>query len=353
MSHLKERTERNCLNCNARVHGKYCHICGQENIDPRETVWHLVSHFFQDITHFDGKFFTTLKFLAFRPGFLSGEYLAGRRASYLNPVRMYVFTSAFFFLIFFTFFSMDENTVPLTVDINGKTSAQVLKMDSVAFADYTRKTNRNDHKPDKPMSKEEFIKYANDKVQTNGINFSSKRYRSNEEYDSALATGTVKDGWIKRQIIYKLIAINNKFNYNANAIVNAVLQKLVHSLPQMMFISLPLFALLLQLLYFRRKEFYYVNHGIFSIHLYIFIFIAMLVLFGLSKLNEQLHWSLITFLSVLMNLGIFFYEYKAMRNFYRQRRGKTILKYFLLNLMFMITMVSLFIVFLFFSFFKI
>src|SRR5258708_16144972 len=37
-----------------------------------------------------------------KPGFLSAEYMAGRRATYLNPIRMYVFTSAIFFLIFFS-----------------------------------------------------------------------------------------------------------------------------------------------------------------------------------------------------------------------------------------------------------
>lgn len=101
MSHLKERKERNCLNCQTTVIGRYCHVCGQENLEPKESVWHLVQHFFNDITHFDGKFFATVKYLLRKPGFLSAEYVAGRRASYLNPIRMYVFTSAIFFLILF------------------------------------------------------------------------------------------------------------------------------------------------------------------------------------------------------------------------------------------------------------
>ena len=102
MSHLKERKEKNCLNCQTTVIGRYCHQCGQENLEPKETVWHLVQHFFNDITHFDGKFFATVKLLLRKPGFLSAEYIAGRRMSYLNPIRMYVFTSAFFFIILFS-----------------------------------------------------------------------------------------------------------------------------------------------------------------------------------------------------------------------------------------------------------
>src|SRR5258705_656622 len=81
--------------------GRFCHVCGQENIVPKESFGKLVLHFFYDITHFDGKFFESVKDLLFRPGFLSKEYIKGRRTSYLNPVRMYVFTSAIFFLIFF------------------------------------------------------------------------------------------------------------------------------------------------------------------------------------------------------------------------------------------------------------
>jgi hypothetical protein len=104
VSHTKEREEKICLNCGAQLTGRYCQVCGQENTEPKETVWGLVSHFFNDITHFDGKFFSTVKYLIAKPGFLSAEYIKGRRASYLHPIRMYVFTSAFFFIIFFSLF---------------------------------------------------------------------------------------------------------------------------------------------------------------------------------------------------------------------------------------------------------
>ena len=105
MSHAPERKEKDCLNCGALVQGRFCQVCGQENIVPHESFWSMVHHFFADITHFDGKFFSTVGILVRKPGFLSAEYVKGRRNSYLNPVRMYVFTSALFFLIFFTLFN--------------------------------------------------------------------------------------------------------------------------------------------------------------------------------------------------------------------------------------------------------
>src|SRR4029079_8070293 len=111
------------------IHGRYCHVCGQQNLEPKESVWHLVSHFFNDITHFDGKFFTTLKYLLLKPGFLSREYIKGRRSSYLDPVRMYVFTSAIFFLLFFAFFYSEKASVFDQTTVNGKTLTQITAMD--------------------------------------------------------------------------------------------------------------------------------------------------------------------------------------------------------------------------------
>ena len=108
MSNTAVRKEKVCLNCNARVFGPYCHVCGQQNVEPKETALGLVVHFFNDITHFEGKFITSLRYLFFKPGLLTAEYIRGRRNSYMNPVRMYVFASAFFFILFFTFFSKGE-----------------------------------------------------------------------------------------------------------------------------------------------------------------------------------------------------------------------------------------------------
>lgn len=351
MSHLKERKEKNCLNCNAEIHGRFCHICGQENIEPKETVWHLISHFFQDITHFDGKFFSSLKYLVTKPGFLSTEYMIGRRASYINPIRMYVFTSAIFFLIFFSVFKIDSRSV-VTTNKNGKTYAQIESMDSLAFDAYTKNVNKEDKKPELPMNRAEFKRYFDSSTNMSNFQFTPGHYKSKAQYDSLLQSGKKKHNWFMRQLIYKNIEINEKFKGHPRDIFNSFANILLHSLPQMFFILLPLFAGLLKLLYIRRKNYYYVNHGIFSIHFYIFSFIAMLIMFGLSELNNKLHWGFVTFIQAMLGFGIFFYLYKAMRNFYQQRRAKTILKFFIFCFLLFITMSLLFVVFVFFSLFK-
>lgn len=352
MSHLKERREKNCLNCRYIVKGRFCHRCGQENIETKETVWHLITHFFQDITHFDGKFFGTLKYLFTKPGFLSNEYMIGRRASYVNPVRMYIFTSAFFFLIFFSFMKIDKKAIINDIKINDKTFSQVEFLDSLAFDAYTKDVNKEDGKAAKPMTRAAFKNYYDSSAIKGKVHFTNTDYKSKAAYDSVLRAGKKKHNWLQRKLIFKEIELNEKYSNEGGNILKEYLNILLHSLPQMFFILLPLFALILKLLYIRRKDYYYVNHSIFSIHFYIFWFISMLVMFGLGTLNEQLNWSAISYLEVLIGLGIFFYLYKAMRNFYKQRRAKTIFKFLIFCFLLLITVTILFSAFIFYSLFK-
>lgn len=345
MSHGPERKEKDCLNCGTIVIGRFCHVCGQENLQPKETVWQLVTHFFNDITHFDGKFFQTLKVLLLRPGFLSKEYILGRRASYLNPVRMYVFTSAIFFLLFFSFFNKEDVFKPT---INGKTIAQINQMDSASFASFTADLDS----AHRSMTRKEFQGYL-DTTFSSGLHLGGDKYKSKKEYDSVLASGKRHDSWLTRQFIYKQIEINEKYNNNSQQILSAFTHTLIHSIPQMLFVSLPLLALILKLLYIRRKQFYYVSHGIFGIHLYIFIFIALLILFTLSRINNSLHWKIVSVTSTILTLGLFVYEYLALKNFYRQGWIKTFFKFLLLNFLFLIVLVILFGIFVFSSFFNI
>jgi hypothetical protein len=339
VSHLPQRKEKNCLNCGTTVIGKYCHVCGQENTEPKESVWQLVSHFFSDITHFDGKFFTSLKDLIFKPGFLSKEYMVGRRAKYLNPVRMYVFTSFIFFLIFFSLFKVNENIV--NIGINGK---NIDTIDSTELKELSAQVNNG-----QPLTKEELKK----KLDTSGITFMSTKYKSKKEYDSLVKAGTKKSSWIERIIAYKGIELNEKYHNNTRLLFVNLLGKLLHSIPQMLFVLLPLFALLLKLLYIRHKEFYYTDHAIFTIHFYIFVFIEMLLIFGFKKLQSVIGVGWLSYINLGLVLTIFFYLYKAMRNFYKQSRWKIILKYFLLFFSFFITGILLTIIFVLISVFEI
>ena len=346
MSHFKERKEKNCLNCNAEIHGRYCHICGQENREPTESFWQLVTHFFHDLTHFDGKFFSTLRLLVLKPGFLSTEYKVGRRASYLNPIKMYIFTSAVFFFIFFSFFKIDEKTAGFKMKTNLEDSALI--KDSAAFSRFTQSINDG-----KPMSRQEYRVHVDSLKKRGGVHLTGTSYKTKAEYDSVLKAGKKNHNWLQRQLIYKEIEINEKFQNDTGKFGAALVSNIVHSFPQMFFLSLPLFALFLKWLYIRHKQFYYVSHMIFTFHLYIFVFIVLLFIFAITQVQQNFDVPWLNWIIALLYMFIFFYEYKAMRNFYGQRRAKTILKYILLNSWLLFIILVLFIVFLFFSFLKV
>ncbi len=352
MSHFKERTDKICLNCNAALHGTFCHICGQENIEPKESAWHLVTHFFNDITHFDGKFFSSLKLLVTRPGFLSTEYYRGRRTSYLNPIRMYVFTSAIFFLIFFSLYNVTDKknadaiiTDDSSVKVAGKTLREMRLLTPDSLKKFTAKINNG-----KPISSDGLQIYFDSIDNINGFHFTSSKYKSKQEYDAILQKGIKKHNWLERKLIYKEIEANEKYHNSRSQFLAAFIGVFIHRFPQMLFISLPFFALLLKLLYIRRKQYYYVSHGIFGIHFYVFIFIVLLLLLGFGALKNLTHWQWVIYLQQFLGIAILFYLYKSMRNFYQQGRAKTLLKFLLLSMLSVYLIAFLFIIFFLFSF---
>lgn len=88
-----------CMNCDRPLSGKYCAECGQPDrpLDPSfHDLWHEGIH---EFLHLDGKILTTLKVLLSRPGKLTLDYYAGRRARYIGPIRLYLTVSLVFFLI--------------------------------------------------------------------------------------------------------------------------------------------------------------------------------------------------------------------------------------------------------------
>ncbi len=360
MSHNKERAEKVCLNCGADLQGRYCHQCGQENLEPKESLWHLVTHYAHDITHFDGKFFSTLKYLVLRPGFLPAEYLKGHRTSYLHPIRMYVFTSAFFFIIFFSIFHIDH----IDVTGNAKRISDSLRLNGIQVQQLAlkrAKTKADSVEIQQELDKLErtnFIAVADSSGRKRNVKltFEEAKYKSIASYDSAQRALPLagRDNWIERRMMHRRITMYEKYNGDVNAISNAWLAKFTHSLPQLLFLSLPLFAFALWLLYIRRnKQYYYTGHVIFTLYLYIFYFIAYLLFFSLQQIHDSTGWGIWSWIEGALWIYMTYYLYKAMRNFYRQRRLKIILKVLLLSIANLFIFLFLFILFTIFSVYQV
>ena len=88
-----------CLNCEAELAGPSCAQCGQKVHDFHISLWHLWDEFAEDYFHFESRLPRTLWYLISRPGFLTREFLAGRRARYVGPFKLYLMASVVFFLV--------------------------------------------------------------------------------------------------------------------------------------------------------------------------------------------------------------------------------------------------------------
>ena len=88
-----------CLNCGASLSGSFCSECGQRAAPPHPSLRELGGEAFAELSGWDGKVAETVRALLRKPGKLTIEFLEGRRARYLSPLRLYLMCSVIYFLI--------------------------------------------------------------------------------------------------------------------------------------------------------------------------------------------------------------------------------------------------------------
>ncbi|RMB11794.1 DUF3667 domain-containing protein [Eilatimonas milleporae] len=88
-----------CMNCGAVLAGPYCHACGQKDDDIRRPVWTFLLQFLENTFAADSRSLNTLLLLIVMPGGLTRRFMAGHRARFVPPVRLYVLVSILFFLV--------------------------------------------------------------------------------------------------------------------------------------------------------------------------------------------------------------------------------------------------------------
>lgn len=88
-----------CPNCGTELAGQYCHACGQRVVHLRATLHDFLHEATHEFLHVDGKIVRTVRYLLFAPGRLTRDFLDGKRARYISPLRMYLVCSALFFFL--------------------------------------------------------------------------------------------------------------------------------------------------------------------------------------------------------------------------------------------------------------
>lgn len=97
--HGDRGTEGTCANCSQPLNGTYCSACGQRQVDLDQPFRELAREAMESFLSFDARILRTLWPLIRRPGFLTAEFLVGRRVGYVHPFKLYFAFSLMLFLI--------------------------------------------------------------------------------------------------------------------------------------------------------------------------------------------------------------------------------------------------------------
>lgn len=222
---------RHCLNCGMELQGHFCHRCGQKDQNRRLPLKALLHDVFHDLWHLDHKILESLRLLCFRPGFLTAEYLSGRRIRHVPPFRLYVILS---FALFMAFASLK---------IGGAM-----------------------HEQPRPDAK----------VMAQAIDQHAKAPEEAKVAKAAVEEALTFEKKLEQRALY------------AKSHPEAFQRAFFSSLSKALFVLMPLFAGILHLLHL-RKESLFIDHMVLSLHHHAFSFVVILLLLGLQALPGK-HW---------------------------------------------------------------
>lgn len=307
-----------CLNCgyDLSLADNYCPQCGQRNDDNNLTFWEMVKEFFSNYFSFDSKFGKSIRPFFLQPGKLTNQFNEGKRVSYVNPIRLYIIISFIYFLVVglviskistdeLIGFSDNEEQINPNQSINSEGRNENLKVileskpkeDSTAYIE----GERSDYKQAKSAL---VVLYEYAKVDS----------ISNQALLDSLGISTERDAIASKSVlqIRKMMRQPSYF-----------IDFLVTNLPVMMFIILPIFALMLKIFYWRSKTLY-IKHLVHALHLHSFAFLIFALCILVLNYFSSSGWiGLSSFLLVVV------YSVISFKKVYYQSWGKTILKFLL------------------------
>ncbi len=338
----------NCKNCENSFdcNYKFCPHCGQKSND-KLTVGVLFSNTIRNYFSVDARFFKSFFPLLFKPGYLATKFVEGKRLIYLHPAQLYLFTSVLFFF-FFSFkirnqeraisnAMKNENRVEKTID----SIILVKDKDSIITNIFLGKMKKN----------QEIISLKNEELYRldSVINKKSRNdskvinFGFNEEkIDSLLAVNAPEsliykemglnedDGYITKKMYIQTLKL-----YKDNGSVANILKSFYDTIPIAMFILLPIFALILKLLFFNHGPFAY--HLVFSFYYFSYLFSTFIILLLIGFI-----WGNFSgWLQFLIILSTFLYLCIAVKKFYCKNWSTSLLKSTLATLIYFLFVIPI------------
>ena len=353
-----------CANCGAELLGQTCYACGQPVKGMVRHLSSILADVLDTILNIDSRIFRTLWPLLLKPGFLTNEYLAGRRVRYVTPFRLYFFLSVVAFLVIAV--SLDA-TLDLKDTIRGGsgeesisaalTAQEVEARRDAAIAELEKakaepglnaRAIRSLDKAEEQMraradKRLAFLQHAEEaKAKGAPPPPDTDAEKEKEDFNFEIGgkhwdpkTSPIQIGWLPAFVNAKLTVLAVHTMDNLPRIKKDPKPFLIgafSSLPQVLFVLMPIFAMLLKIFYLFKRRLY-MEHLIVALHSHSFIFLSLLLLtlVGLVRgwANTAAPWLAGTLGLVLFVLGwwIPLYLLIMQKRVYRQGWFFTIFKY--------------------------
>jgi hypothetical protein len=349
----------NCLNCGEVLTGQHCSHCGQRATVRVLSLWGMLRDVLGDLTNFDSRLWRTLVPLAFRPGLLTQDFLRGRRASYTPPFRMYLILSVAFFLL--AQLGNDPGGA-LKFNVDGKGGANLQLVPDGGNEAAAPKPGAEAAKAARPARKltaqekqlvDAFVKRLPVDEQAKARQEMETKFAQASPKDLAVVEKVLKDPCGEETLRVDIGPAGEKYETRLRDACRKIVadtpsygRALFENIPKMMFIFLPLIAAVIYMLYLGSGR-YYVEHLLFVVHYHAFFFLGGIVIVLLELLATWAKGTpagtvfsaasgIVIFLFVLY---IPYYLYRAMRRVYGQGRFVTLVKYSMLGIAYLFSMV--------------
>ena len=363
-----------CDNCGAEKIGHYCAVCGQSDRNYRRNVFPVIGEVLSETFEFDSRLFRTVPKLLIRPGFLSTEFSRNRRAAYLSPFRLYLFTSIVFFFVLSLSIDLPEGPgpgrdavrtgegpAPVTFDeTDGETPWLTISIGDGAEDDedvdsVPPDSPETDALPAADATPAEAIVATPDREQAGlaapGPDRSLLRRLTGKQRQAFERLAPVLDEERRRKLVdilrdsalgeavaqgarrlsaEDMAGADTTQRYVVGQLVDILhrpfdaIRTWLENLPVAMFFLLPLFALLLKGFYPNRRWFYS-EHLVFAMHNHTVAFLVFTVVTLLPEGNTAASAT-----AQVLLLGLPLYYYIALRRFYGGGRFVTAVKFLLL-----------------------
>ena len=352
-----------CENCETALQGEYCHVCGQSVHSPIRHLGHAVEEFFEAFWHLDGRLFRTLRDLA-SPGKVAINYLAGHRARYIAPLRLFVVLSVLTFFVGALAMHLDD----ASISVSG--------LDEISTATTTEEVERLSEAALAPIQQARA-----DRGDTPGVDFAlvaaEARIRGARANRIMQLTGTPPDATAGEEppaqqesgrMQFNLFGHEGEWDAETNPVVvhwwpqfandwlnrkignlernaqalrgssaDAWLQGVMAAAPSALFLLVPVFALLLKVFYLFSGRLY-LEHLVVALYSHVFLLLMLLLTFLISGLDYWLGEGItgvlldIAMWAVMLSMPV--YLLLMQKRVYRQAWWLTGLKYFVIGLVY-------------------